>query len=587
MRSMINFCLSICAAAIIGSCTKENIDSGKTLPSSKIADITEYAIHKNGEDWADAFEIALTERDTIFVPQGEYKCSEIRVPSGKTIIGSGNKTVFTPLGTRLFIIEGVKHEGVEISSDISDYTNKIYLKQHLDLQPGDDILIQSQRNSMLREGIAGVNYDIDWVLGRTRKSSVFFGEFDEVLSISGNSLTTKNNRIFPSYFKDNSREPVPPTDGFIERNATTVHKIDMISDVHLNKFRIIGTSQCYQVLYIRYAKNCSVESVEYNSSVETFDKSGNTSFLSVIYCAYSRGIKITDCHSNFSEDLIKILHSKEKAYVNYSIYNIFKVMSCWDSGFESCSSNGATHAFNITRSNSADGISSGNCYVRNCTASNNVWGGIKVVQGCWNSEIVGNTIYSSPQGIVCAGRSALIKGNIIKTTYPFTTNFYYTHIKSTQTTDNGKIEVYWGGTAGIMLNEGYSCGSKESPTVVENNEIDGFYTGLSVRDGYENKNIFEEGYMLFQNNKISNCFNGVGIYRNAFNTHFVNLFIDIKNNEFMHRGHLEDELGGKTREACGVYISHNIGNICIFNNKFKNFKYPYFCAGYSENIGYK
>ena len=182
MRSMINFCLSICAAAIIGSCTKENIDSGKTLPSSKIADITEYAIHKNGEDWADAFEIALTERDTIFVPQGEYKCSEIRVPSGKTIIGSGNKTVFTPLGTRLFIIEGVKHEGVEISSDISDYTNKIYLKQHLDLQPGDDILIQSQRNSMLREGIAGVNYDIDWVLGRTRKSSVFFGEFDEVLS---------------------------------------------------------------------------------------------------------------------------------------------------------------------------------------------------------------------------------------------------------------------------------------------------------------------------------------------------------------------------------------------------------------------
>ena len=72
MRSMINFCLSICAAAIIGSCTKENIDSGKTLPSSKIADITEYAIHKNGEDWADAFEIALTERDTIFVPQGEY-----------------------------------------------------------------------------------------------------------------------------------------------------------------------------------------------------------------------------------------------------------------------------------------------------------------------------------------------------------------------------------------------------------------------------------------------------------------------------------------------------------------------------------
>lgn len=95
---------------------------------------------------------------------------------------------------------------------------------------------------------------------------------------------------------------------------------------------------------------------------------------------------------------------------------------------------------------------------------------------------------------------------------------------------NCLLHVMWGGTGGIILNEGYSCGSSTKRTVIEDNNVSGFYTGIVIRDGYENKNIFEEGHIDIINNIGTNLKVGVGIYKSSYNMGLRNLDILISNN---------------------------------------------------------
>ena len=512
--------------------------------NEKYTDITGYASYKEGSDWAPAFKKAFAECNRIYVPPGHYPCSEVKIPGNTSLCGAGNGTVFIPLSSHLFIIEGEIGEEIKVVADIQDFSNTILLEETAGLKVGDEILIQGQRNSMLREGIAGVNYNPDWVLGRTRKSSCFFGEMDVVSSVKGGEITTGKHRLFPNYYKDDSREPQGIGKGFLFREATTVSKLSMAKGVSLRNFSISGTAQCYMPIKLYYAKDCLVENITFSTSTVSYKPNGKED-LSILYGLYAWNTVVRNFKAILSPGLLTRLDAKEKAYKDFSNYNLFKMISSTNSGFENCYANGGCHAFNITRSaapKGRGGIPSANCFTRNCTVSNCLWSGVTVQQGCYNTELSGNTVTASGQGIITGGRNTTIVNNIVDTNMPYSTDYYYT-------------QIYRGGTVGIGLIEGAACGS-----IVRNNIISNFYTGIGFIDGYEKKNCFEEGNITIENNTVSGCQRGFSLYKNDHCTALGNndLNINIRNNSF-------------TGYACGIYLPEASAGINIQNNTFAHF----------------
>jgi hypothetical protein len=529
--------------------------------------LTDYAAHKEGEDWAPAIRRALADSPEVNVPGGRYLTSEVKLSDGMIIRGSGNETLFIPLGSRLFDINGKADKEIPITADITDFSDSIQLKSAEGLAPGDDILIRGQRNSMIREGIAGVNYSADWVLGRTRKSSCFYGEFDTVKSIKGLELTTGNKRLFPDYFKDDTREPPSLGKDFIQRKSTTVRKLSLVKNVILRDFAIEGTKECHMPFRLRYAKDCLLENITFSTNVESFEKDGKPD-LSVVYAIYVRDTTVRNFSVKLSPDLLAVLDAKEKAYVNFSNYNLFKIVSSTRSGLEKCSANGGTHPFNITRSASVEsggGIPSIDCFIRDCTASNCIWSGLKVQQGCFNTKVTGNTVTASAQGIIICGRNTTVTGNKLSTQIPYSTDYYYTHVRR-------------GGTFGIAVIEGYSCG-----TLIKDNMISGFYSGIAMVDGYESKNIFEEGNIVIEGNTVDEVIRGFSLYKNSNGEKLgaKNLNVRITGNTFTCTERPEN------RETSGIYLPSFSAGFDITGNTFVNFKNGVSLSGATDLINIK
>lgn len=515
--------------------------------------LTDYATHKNGEDWAPAIQRAFEDSPVVHVPAGRYPCSQVKLASGTTLQGTGAGTVFIPRSTRLFNISGTTGEEHRIGADIVDFSDKIHVEDNIGFVPGDDILIRGQRNSMLREGAPGVHYAIDWVLGRTRRTSCFFGEMDVVEALENKVLTTRNKRLFPDYFKDNSREPAPPSGGYVSREATTVSRLTMATNIVLRNFAIEGTATCYMPVRMSYCKDCLVENIAFTTDVESHEKDG-TPELSLVYGIYAKNTTVRKFTARLSPGLLAVLDAKGKTYENFSNYNLFKMISSTASGFEQCEANGGTHAFNITRSGSltsGGGIPSVHCFIRNCIASNCVWSGMTVQQGCYNTEVSGNTVTSSGQGIITGGRNTRIESNRVSTEKPLSTDYYYTHISR-------------GGTFGIGMIEGYACGS-----IVRGNTVEGFYSGIAVADGYEEKNCFEEGDLRVENNTVSGCVRGFTLYKNPHCASLgrKDLKIRIVNNRFTAAA-TKPEASPLT---CGIYLPEEAAGVDIGSNTFRNF----------------
>lgn len=528
--------------------------------------LTDYAAHREGEDWAPAIRRAFADAKSVHVPAGRYKSSQVQLPTGSTLQGEGDATVFIPLGTRLFNIAGEVDPEIRIAADVADFSDTLLLEGGSGLTPGDDILIRGQRNSMLREGTAGMNYSVDWVLGRTRRSSCFFGEMDVVASVDGAKFVTSNKRRFPDYFKDDSREAAPPTKGFVVRQGTTVSKLFMARNVVLRDMAIEGTAKCVMPVRLSHCKDCLVENITFTTSVESFDKDGEAD-LSLVYGIYVWKTIIRNFKARLSPELLAVLAAKEKTYKNFSNYNLFKIISSTASGFENCEANGGTHAFNITRSASVaggGGIPSVDCFIRYCVASNCVWAGVKVQQGCLGTEVSGNTVTDSGQGIVTCGRNTLIVNNRVQTRVPHSAEYYY-------------IDIERGGTFGIAVIEGYSCGS-----VVKNNTVDGFRSGIAVVDGYEDKNCFQEGNLAIENNTVTGCLRGFSLYKNSHCESLgrSDLRIRIVNNTFTCAPTRGDDLG----QTSGIWLPNLTAGVEIRANIVRGFRHSIWMGGFVDFI---
>ena len=167
--------------------------AAETLCAQRVV-LSDYAANKSGDDWAGAFAAAFAEGDFVYVPEGEYRCSEVRVPGGKTIAGAGNATRFQPLGKVLICVVGVVEEERLLAEDMADFSRTMRLVSADGLLPGDDLLLIGQRNSMMREDCGP-----EWTLGRTYKKTCPFGEFLTVETVEGCIVTTTTATLFPFY----------------------------------------------------------------------------------------------------------------------------------------------------------------------------------------------------------------------------------------------------------------------------------------------------------------------------------------------------------------------------------------------------
>lgn len=526
--------------------------AAETLCAQRVV-LSDYAANKSGDDWAGAFAAAFAEGDFVYVPEGEYRCSEVRVPGGKTIAGAGNATRFQPLGKVLFCVEGVVEEERLLAEDMADFSRTMRLVSADGLLPGDDLLLIGQRNSMMREDCGP-----EWTLGRTYKKTCPFGEFLTVETVEGCIVTTTTATLFPFYYKDASRETIPE-EYPIKRRHTTVQRLRMVKDSHLRNFTVVNTADCTGAISFRYAEQCSARNIRVEIPVVADN-----------YCPFSinwsKYVSCLGCSTMFDEELAALLKPiAAEGFKAYSRYNLFCIFASFGCGFEQCESDFSTHAFNITAGRVGH-IPCVGCYVRNCRASNAVWAGVIVQQACCNSLLEGNKVSGSAQGVVSGGRNTVIRNNEVYCDLPFETNYYYAHAKR-------------GGTSGVGLFEGYAGGS-----VIENNVITGARTGILIIDGYEQNNIFIEGDIVIRGNRTHECLNGFFLYKNKYNRDLNRLNILLEENSFIRDSGTTARIGGHDSSSYGIRLFPRTCGVTLRGNAVSGCKYGMFVSSPAEEI---
>lgn len=516
----------------------------------KTVRLTDYASRRTGDDWAPALREALQEADTVLVPAGTYPLSETRIPSGKSIIGDRRKTVFKALSSSLFRAEGSIGKEIPLTEDLPDFSSEIQVEDASPFAAGDLLLLRSQRNCMVREDCG------DWTLGQTaaRKKTCFYGEFLTVSSVEDHTLKITTRTVFPFYRKDCSAETF--REGFATRSASTVQRVQPVRNVFLSGFDVAGGKDCCSIIRFSYACNCTAEDI----TVVNPEPLSSSSMLFVM----SRCVDCTirKCNSICTEAMrTAVLNDLEKVYDNYSKYNNFRIISCRGCTFEGCSDNFATHAFSITYS----GLPSTHCRIIGCRSLNSIWAGIIAQQNTPWSELVANTVLQSGQGVFAGCRWSKVANNYVRTELPHDTNYYYTHLSR-------------GGTVGIAVFEGYA-----RECVVTGNTVSGFYTGIAVLDGYEQRNIFDgKSDLVIENNSVSACITGFSIYKNKYNTDRTYLGITLRDNEFIGLGETFG-LGGEERSGFGARLPRSMG-VRLVGNSFSNFKFGIHMNGFPDGI---
>ena len=178
-----------------------------------------------------------------------------------------------------------------------------------------------------------------------------------------------------------------------------------------------------------------------------------------------------------------------------------------------------------------------------------------IAQQCtpW-SELAGNTVERSGQGVLAGCRGSKIMNNTVSTHLPFSTDYYYTRIAR-------------GGTVGVAVFEGYARNCEIRGNCVEN-----FYTGIAVLDGYEELNVFDRVDAVIADNTVRNCIHGFYHYRNSYNTARGAMHVTLSGNVLNGAGD-SVSAGGKQWETYGIRLSDCCGEYAIRSNATDGFLY--------------
>ena len=528
----------------------ETVDSTETVAVTEADAVTEPDIQANyvnindfdlGDGWNNALARAFAASDTVYFPKGTYRLDTVYLTDGQTVFGDGDETVIEQISDKLFWIDGKVTASSDIAADMKDFSNEITTLKPLNAKPGDLIYLLSQRNTNILEDCG---YERCQGRSYTSGHTSFFSEFLTVREATENKIVTVENTIFPFYYKDDTREsdPKKPTSAVSDwpyrRKATTVYLIDPAENVTVRDISI--TNAHGRVIVTHWSDNLLISNV----NISTEKGAAPEKKMKFVDIFYSRGARIENCNFVFStlpDDIETYTTFSE--YANYAPLYIYAGYKC---GFEGCSINFSTRGFNIGKCDKR-GISYG-CYVKNCISENARWAGIVVNSGSYDSEIIGNKITGCAHGIMQGGRKSLIAENEIHGGKGRELSYYY-------------VKPNEGGTSGIMLFEGYAVDA-----IVKNNRISEVCTGILIRDGYEDTNIFEIGPITLINNHIANVITGVMTHKNSHNKETTKFGLTIRENEI---------IGGANNEKFSAFtaflFSGSVSDILIEDNSVQGF----------------
>lgn len=509
-----------------------------TAPPESFVNIKDF---QGGDGWNKALERAFEVCDSVYFPKGKYRLDAVYLKDGQTIFGDGEETVLEQMADTLFLIDGKVTASSDLAVDMKDFSNEIETLSNLNARPGDVIYLLSQRNSNILEDCG-----YEWCQGRAYYSghTSFFSEFLTVKESSGKRIVTEENTIFPFYYKDDTREsdPKKPTSSVADwpyrRKATTVYLVDTADNVTLRDLSIERAHG--RVIVTHWSKDLLIDNVKI-STQKGIVPAKKTKFVEIFY---SHSATVRNCDFVFStlpDDV-----DTYTTYDEYSNYVPLYIYAGYKCGFDGCSLNFSTRGYSIGKCDKK-GISYG-CYVKNCTSENARWAGINVNSGSYDTTLSGNRITGCAHGIMHGGRKSLIADNEIRGGLPSALSYYY-------------VKPNEGGTSGIMLFEGYAVES-----VVKNNIISEVTTGILIRDGYEDTNIFEIGPISILDNTIFDVSNGIMTYRNSHNTGTTKFELTISGNKITAGAR-----NGEYRPATAFWFSGNVSDILIENNTATGF----------------
>lgn len=449
----------------------------KTNKSDVPVNIQDYKEFKFGDDWQPAIERALSESRTVYFPRGVYQSSTVEVDSEHSIIGDGSDTVFYPLESTLFSIEGSLENEIPIVSDVLDFSTNVYLDNNSGLNPGDHILLKSQRDA-LYEADSGKNYTMGT---RTGSFTCFLGEFNRIHQVFDDYVELDDNTEFPVYYHHNNNETSE-----YSRPTTTLQKVNFKKNILLKDFVIAKVVS--RTINVVYGYNVVVENV----GLKDNEYDGTTGRVMFINFEQSKNCKGVNCSFEF----------ERKVHPTSFIWtNVYYIASSTNCGFDGCYSEYGGQTFDITFVR--NGIIGVRNYVRNCEIINSNTTGVSLHGGLYQTDVKNNTILGTGQGVSIRGRNALVSGNTLKGNNPQSTS-----------ENNAGIRVYdkWA----------VDC-------IISNNIISNFRTAINLIDS-EN---FEYVGLVATNNTIKNCMSGIRIWTNWTNDNMVNRSIVISNNTIM------------------------------------------------------
>ena len=499
--------------------------------------IMDFEEMKDGDDWKPAIDYALSQSKHVYFPKGHYKTSTVHLDSNTNIYGDGEDlTVFEPIDNRLFDITGTVEQEVSLTSDVEPFSKFIHLNNTGNIQPSDIIVLKSQRDA-LDENDAGHEYTMGT---KTGNFTAYLGEFKRVGKVFQNYIELDSDTVFPIYKQHGNDE----TSEF-KRNGTTVQKVNFKENITLKGFSI--THIVNSTIHVDYGYNVNIE------NVKLIDDQYDGTVWRVVFINFINSFKCEAkrCYFEFKHRVLP---------EQYFWGNIFIISSSQECGLDACTSIRGSQSVDITFNR--DGVISMNCYLKNSRLLDSNSSGITTHGGCYQTEISGNTVIGSQQGIYNRSRSTIIANNVIKGQSVAGDNF-----------NNGGIRIYdkWAVdcviTGNTVINFMQCVSIQDSASnpfehvnlSITGNTFKDFQYGVSVRSLWGVESYIIKGIQI-----TNNVFTATPLDDNTvYGVHMRrrNRGINISNNTFtMH---------GESTEDFGIYMQQDCHDINIRDNFFK------------------
>ena len=503
---------------------ENRVEDGERIQQVNIYDYIEYKT--DDDNWHPAIMQALEENDSVFFPDGRYKTYPIQMNmSNKSIIGNGDHTVFEFVpdhrsGGRLlngFTVSGSLYSGnigcrIRIIEDVTPNSDLLRTENTQVLSVGDDIIVKSQKNAL-----SGKDTGDRWLLGvPTNTQKVPFGEFNEVKTLTTDTITLKTNLLYPFYNATDANE-VNPAQAYAD-----VHRVDFVKNITFKNFKIDGVYSG-QAFSFDYVKNGVIDGVYFDDS--NYNGNGYTGLCVLrnsLECVVTNSKYYVN--SNIESDKfymmnpIRITNSQRCGITNNKVYN---------------------GGQGVDISYLSGGIPNTQNYIENNEMIDQNSTGITTHGGDYLTKISGNKISGVNQGIHVRGRGSIVNdNNIVGTSVNRTVNY---------------------GNAGVLLFNGGAC-----QATITNNQIRGFSRGISRYEstGVESK-VGYDGSQIIGNN-IDQCYLGIDIFRMwSGDYRDEHMGILISNNTInLSNSNAKDTI-------YGIFLGVMVRGVTITNNVFK------------------